>query len=69
MEFQHERRELQTELEMQNEELRRAQIAIEESLDRYVDLISNEILCINRFSCRNNQDSQNEAQRTGFHVK
>ena len=36
--IQHERRVLQTELEMQNEELRRAQISIEESRDRYVDL-------------------------------
>ncbi len=36
--LQHERRVLQTELQMQNEELRRAQVAIEESRDRYVDL-------------------------------
>jgi PAS domain S-box-containing protein len=34
----HDRRVLQTELEMQNEELRRAQLALEESRDRYVDL-------------------------------
>ena len=35
---QHDRRLLQTELEMQNEELRRAHLALEESRDRYVDL-------------------------------
>ncbi len=37
-ELRHDRRVLQTELEMQNEELRRAHVALEESRDRYVDL-------------------------------
>jgi PAS domain S-box-containing protein len=37
-ELLHERHALQTELEMQNEELRRAQAALEESRDRFVDL-------------------------------
>jgi len=34
----HERRVVQAELKMQNEELRRAQVAIEESRGRYGDL-------------------------------
>ena len=34
----HERRVLQTELEMQNEELRRMQVELEETRDRYIDL-------------------------------
>ena len=37
-ELRHERRVRQTELQMQYEELRRAQLALEESRDRYVDL-------------------------------
>jgi PAS domain S-box-containing protein len=37
-EVRHERRVLQTELEMQNDELRRTQVALEDARDRYVDL-------------------------------
>ncbi len=36
--LRHERRALQTELEMQNVDLRRAQLDIEESRNRYIDL-------------------------------
>lgn len=37
-ERKHDRRVLQTELEMQNEELRRVQVELEETRDRYIDL-------------------------------
>ena len=36
--LQHDRRVLQTELQMQNEELRRIQVELEETRDRYIDL-------------------------------